>query len=671
MGVHALLCVWIVVLGCGHAQAESEFGARAIVKRPIVATNEEDPTASGTTLDLTRRVTLPRSLGDVVRESPGARVTNTGGMGASSTVSLRGADGDETLVLLNEIPLVTPDGGAFDLSVFPAELFERIEVYRGGAPVWLGSGAIGGVVRLIPRTAERTAGNVGTGIGSYRTWQLDGAAEVSESARIRGRSAVVLRGTRGDYPYVDDKGTRFDSSDDETRRRKNAQHAEASGYQDLEVRVGGGKLHLLALGNERSGGFPGPGSQPTPKIHRQSLRALVAAAFERKHGGTVQEPRARFQLTGSGAFGLDRFTDVFGQLGTSKQTETDDRSFQGFGRAAGSYRPVKYLEGTLIGSYGFDLYSPDNRFAYPQPALSTRHSVAGAAEVAFRGDLLGARFEIRPSARVLWSQAELHSTRTSGQLEFNQHVLAPTARVGSVLEPLRGIAFSASAATGTRLPSMFELSGDRGLVLPSPHLKPVRSTSYDGGVTLAGKAGTVFGTAEVRGFHQERRDSIAMFRTAQFQVGHENLSSVTQRGIELGGSGTFRELLAVHGSLTWLDTETALGKQLPFRPRRVAYVRPEATLRFADSAVSSASMSAEVWQRSFAFVDQPNLAYVPSCMKVALGAAVTLLGKRVRVAGRMDDVADARCTDLVGYPLPGRSLFFTITYQEALNEDAT
>jgi vitamin B12 transporter len=633
-------------------------------RRKMVAAHALDPTASGTSLDLTDRVTMPRSLGDVVREAPGALVRNTGGPGAFSSVSLRGADTDETLVLLDEIPLSTPDGGAFDLSLFPAELFEKVNVFRSGAPAWLGSGAIGGVLQLVPRRREENGIRGTLGAGSFGTYQLHGGTDVAIPHGLQIHTQIFMRGTEGNYPYRDDRGTLYDRSDDLTFRRKNADFVEASGMQDLTLPLWGGTLHLLALGVQRGGGFPGPGSQPTPKIRRESSRALAALSFTREVDEGGQHPR-RLQLVASGAYSGDRFVDLYGQLGTSKVTATDDRGFRAFVRSAGSLRIARWLDSTLVSSYAFDTFLPFNRYVFPQPEGSTRHTVATAFELEASGSLGRVRFALRPSARIEWSRSELHAPPSyMREYDANQTVLAPTLRVGGVIEPVSYLTVSASVSTGRRLPTVFELFGDRGLVLPSVNLKPVDSMTYDGGVTVKKRWGDLRVTAELRGFVQERQNAIAMFRTAQFQVGHENLSAVRQWGIESGLRGSLGEFFDLSGSFTWLDTDTALDKRLPFRPRYVAYVRPEGKLAFANKWVSEASLSAELWHRSFAFVDYANLAYTGACMKVALGVAVTMFERRIRLSARMDDSADARCTDLVGYPLPGRSTFFSVTYQE-------
>ncbi len=633
----------------------------------IASTHGSDPTASGTALDLTRRITTPRSLGDVVRESPGAQVVNTGGMGAFSAVSLRGADREESLVLLDEIPLSTPDGGAFDLSQFPAELFARVNVFRGGAPVWLGSGAIGGVVQLVPQRLEQNVARLALGAGSYGTWQLHGGTSVLLPAGWTSHAQLVVRGTQGDFPFYYDGTTPFDRTDDRTLRRANADWQEATGLHDLTVPLLGGTLHVLALGTQRGGGIPGPGSSPTQDVRRDSSRALLALAYDRETGG--QRFHRRTQVVVSGAYGGERLTDVMGELGINKFRATDDHSWRVFARAAHTLSLTSWLDTTCVASYALDAYLPVDPLAFPAPRRSLRQTAAPALELALHGKTGAVRYELRPSARLEWSATEIDATPDfADRYEPRQRVLVPTVRVGGVVAPRASFAFSASYATGKRVPTILELFGDRGLLLPAFDLTPVRSQTVDGGASWRGRFWNVRGSAELRGFYQERRGAIALASTSQRTVRYENLSRVEQWGLESGLSGTIGEHVALAGAFTWLETETATGKRLAFRPRFVSYVRPEARWRFERGWVSGASLSAEAARRSFVFTDPANTTYVDACLKVALGAALSLFAERVRLSARMDDVADARCTDLLGYPLPGRSLFFSLTFQEVLND---
>jgi hypothetical protein len=465
-------------------------------------------------------------------------------------------------------------------------------------------------------------------------------------------------------------------------RRKNAQLADASGFTELALPLLGGRLHVIALAQERTGGFPGPGSQPTPNIHRSSLRALVGIAYERRAGS-----KRRVQLVASNGYNFDRYTDLYGELGTSQRWNTNDKAYRGFLRLALTQRIVRWLEGTLVTSYTVDHYDWRNQFTFPKPAPSTRHAAAAALELAARASLGPVGFELRPSARVEWSRTALHANQgASGQFDASRGIVVPTARLGAGVIVPQDVALSASIATGTRLPTMFELFGDRGLVLPSPDLEPVSSLTYDGGAAWCTKRQQWSASTELHAFLQQRRDAIAMFRTAQWQVGHENVSQVEQKGAELGVSGSLFDIFSLRSSLTYLRTGNALAKlvaaeppstathwvqldkRLALRPQWVLFARPEATFAFTNGPVSSVGASAELYYRSFVFVDRANLASVPACRTTALGVALGFLGNRLRLAGRMEDAADARCSDLVGYPLPGRSLFFSLSYQEDIHD---
>ena len=61
---------------------------------------------------------------------------------------IRGAACDQVTVMLDDVPISSPDAGAFDLSLVPLEALVGFEIYRGGTPAWLNDGSVGGVLRL-------------------------------------------------------------------------------------------------------------------------------------------------------------------------------------------------------------------------------------------------------------------------------------------------------------------------------------------------------------------------------------------------------------------------------------------------------------------------------------------------------------------------------------------
>ena len=124
--------------------------------RPPAAIYEEDPSAAATEINLTNRYAGDDSFIELFNEVPGATSLRTGGHGSFVGLSIRASGADHTQVLLGNLPISGADRGAVDLSLLPLSVFERLEVFRGSAPVWIGSGQIGGVLRLHPKTARES-----------------------------------------------------------------------------------------------------------------------------------------------------------------------------------------------------------------------------------------------------------------------------------------------------------------------------------------------------------------------------------------------------------------------------------------------------------------------------------------------------------------------------------
>ncbi len=93
----------------------------------------------------------PSTLTDLLATIPGVTVSNTGPIGGFSAVRIRGAEGEQTLTLIDGVRVNDPSspGGGFDFGNLLIGNLDRIEVLRGPNSVPWGSQAIGGVVNII------------------------------------------------------------------------------------------------------------------------------------------------------------------------------------------------------------------------------------------------------------------------------------------------------------------------------------------------------------------------------------------------------------------------------------------------------------------------------------------------------------------------------------------
>jgi vitamin B12 transporter len=110
------------------------------------------------------------TLDDAFRSIPGVNVVQQGSYGKLSTLSIRGANANQVLILVDGVRVSSPTFGQTDLSDISPDLIERIEVIRGPQSTLYGADAIGGVVNIITKkgtgpfsaTVENMGGNYDT-----------------------------------------------------------------------------------------------------------------------------------------------------------------------------------------------------------------------------------------------------------------------------------------------------------------------------------------------------------------------------------------------------------------------------------------------------------------------------------------------------------------------------
>ena len=91
------------------------------------------------------------TLDDAFRNIPGVNVVQHGSYGKLSTLSIRGANESQVLILVDGVRVASPTFGQTDLSDISPDLIERIEVIRGPQSTLYGADAIGGVVNIITK----------------------------------------------------------------------------------------------------------------------------------------------------------------------------------------------------------------------------------------------------------------------------------------------------------------------------------------------------------------------------------------------------------------------------------------------------------------------------------------------------------------------------------------
>lgn len=146
------------------------------------------------------RQTNALSLGDVLDKVPGVEISQTGSVGSSQKVSIRGSQTNQVLVLLDDVPLNDEMSGSVDLSNIPLNIIESIEIYKGGQSAQFGSGAIGGVVRIKTQNRFTNQLQVSSRVGSFQLMSI----EPTLSGQYKNWNYLIACShaeTEGNFPY--------------------------------------------------------------------------------------------------------------------------------------------------------------------------------------------------------------------------------------------------------------------------------------------------------------------------------------------------------------------------------------------------------------------------------------------------------------------------------------
>ncbi|MDP2229281.1 MAG: TonB-dependent receptor [Moraxellaceae bacterium] len=96
-------------------------------------------------------------LGDILRFHAGIDVVRLGGSGKQSSIFMRGAESNHTLVLVDGVRKNSATAGIASIQDLKPDNIERIEIVKGPRSSLYGSDAIGGVINIITRRSSENA----------------------------------------------------------------------------------------------------------------------------------------------------------------------------------------------------------------------------------------------------------------------------------------------------------------------------------------------------------------------------------------------------------------------------------------------------------------------------------------------------------------------------------
>lgn len=93
---------------------------------------------------------------DILREQLGINVVRNGPMGGTTTVFMRGANSQSTLVMIDGVQAKSNSTGSLNFANIQLDNIERIEILRGPQSTLWGADAVGGVINIVTRKGRGT-----------------------------------------------------------------------------------------------------------------------------------------------------------------------------------------------------------------------------------------------------------------------------------------------------------------------------------------------------------------------------------------------------------------------------------------------------------------------------------------------------------------------------------
>jgi vitamin B12 transporter len=596
----------------------------------VVVTATRVPTAVETTPTSISVITRDQiaaqqatTVADVLRNQAGVEVARTGQPGQQTSVFMRGANYDNTLVLIDGIRVNNGFNNAFDFANLPVDNIERIEVLRGPQSTLYGSEALGGVINIVTRKGADTLTGAAT---------VEGGSHDSLHSHVEFVAPIKMRDT-GTLTMAGDGGY-FTTDNDRPNNYLNSWNGSGRATWEVSDRF---RATLLGTYLQSKAGSPGDRFTKDPNDWLLNENSMV--------GLTLQgQP-------------LD-FWDIKLTLAHSH-----DRSFYDSPPNPGSSFPSTFTELTTVSRDQVDMQhiftindqhkilvggTYDNTRANDLQLLSmTGYASTNKIDRPITDKAVYGQYEFTPVQRFTFT--------AGGRLDdYNTFGSHATYRFGGRwTTPVTETILRASVGTGFRAPAVRDLYSPAAFG-GNPNLQPERSLGWDAGVEQSFMDGKLRIGATY--FQNEFDNLIGRNSTTNVLI---NINRAQTIGAETFVAWTPLTNLTVRATYTWLaDAQDLTTSQRLLR-------RPEhsgsfgVTYRFLDRFTANLD-TALVGSRPDAFYDPVTYATKRvtngGYVKVDIGLSCDI-SKHFTVFGRVENLLDEHYEEIFGYPALGRAFW--------------
>lgn len=604
----------VITLGCPRdgwsedspqkqkSAATNELNAVVVTATRIPRALQDVGVSASVVTKETIEETDAQNVGDVLDESvPGARVESFGGMGAESHVTLRGSTDNQVLVLVDGRPNNLPSDGKTDLSMYPVDDIERIEVIRGPASVLYGANALAGVVNIVTRDVPvELLTDVSAAYGTYNTRivRLDNGATI------------------GDVGYL---VTASQNSSDGFRENSACDGYNLSGKVSYDLNQDS-KVVFSSGYSRQDKGVPGSTSYPSPNARQD-------------------DEIYWFDVTHKLGFGKNScltskvFLNEYWQKYKDPDVATDDISRnQQLGLDIQQSLFLNDAQTLLLGIFG----ERDN--------ANITDSATGTSIIGGEQGLSTTAVYLQDEISLLDSLVLTPGLRIDNQSEYGTEV---SPKLSGLYKFTDKTSLRASVGRGFRPPTVDDLYWRDEFSIGNPDLKPEKSIGYDLGIQHEFGSKNLF---QITLFRSDVDDLISWVDTGSNGIWEaRNIDKARLQGAEADLHLQFTKQVSGDFNYTFLDArdmgEEYHDKHLTYKPINKGGCR----LRYQNERGLKMSLGAEYTDSAYS--DRLNTTEVDSFVLVDARVSQTVAkGVEVFVAG--NNLLDEKYEVILDYPMP-------------------
>jgi iron complex outermembrane receptor protein len=585
-------------------------------------------------------------LPQILEQASGVDIRRYGGLGAFSSLSIRGSTAAQVLIFLDGVALNQAVGGGVDLGSLPTGGIVSVDVYRGAVPSRFGGNSLGGVVHMRTRApGGPPRAHLQLQAGAFQTRQVS-ASLSGQRHSWEGLALLHLSQSDNDFSFLDDNGTEYNTQDDEWTARRNSDFGALRVLLRAARHVATTRLQLSHTQDVSHRGMPGIGNFQalTTRLDRR------LGITEVNLSGPLREGRAGYRIKLFHSAERTHYKDPLGEVGVGIQQDRNTTTASGF-RTEGNVLQGPLLL-TLFGGLRHERFSPENLQLSNAPSPSSnRLGLSAGSEV--EASALTKRLLVN----IGWQLEHLADDFALSDRRHDETLW--NSRIGLSVDIGAGWTAQAHAGRYGRAPGFFELFGDRGAVLGNTDLVSESGRNLDAGVIFrAGRIGTGVQLAEIVVYRNEVGDLIRFVQNSQRVSTPHNIGHARMRGVETRLQFRLSPHLQVSSNYARQASENRSpfsfehGNDLPNAPAHRLRSR-------VGVDAGSLSLHYEVSHESRHFLDRANLRPVPARTVHTTGARWAAT-RSTTLAVELRNLTDNQVADLWGYPLPGRAAFFSL-----------